>query len=73
MIEHFHAARIEFHANRLMLSSAFVAQYEKMNRELGEADNPNLIPPESAEIAASVMNRILPEMEALAKQELGVV
>ena len=73
MIEHFHAARIEFHANRLMLSSAFVAQYEKMNRELGEADNPNLIPPESAEIAASVMNRILPEMVALAKQELGVV
>ena len=72
MIEHFHAARTEFHANRLMLSSAFVAQYERMNRELGEADNPNLIPPESAGMAVRVMNQVVPEMEALAKKELGV-
>jgi hypothetical protein len=71
MVEFFHVARIEFHANRLVLSSVFVGQYEKMNRELGEANNSNLIPPESAEIAASVMNRVLPEMEALAKEELG--
>ena len=73
MVEYFHVARIEFHANRLMLSSDFVGQYERMNRELAEGNNPNLLPPESAEIAASVMNRILPDMEALAKQELGVV
>ena len=72
MVEHFHVARIEFHANRLMLSSDFVGQYERMNRELAERNNPNLISPESAEIAASVMNLILPEMEDLAKQELGV-
>jgi hypothetical protein len=72
MVEFFHVARIEFHANRLMLSPAFVGQYERMNRELGEADNPNLLPPESAGTAADVMNRVLPEMEALAKKELGV-
>jgi hypothetical protein len=72
MVEHFHAARIEFHANLLMLSSAFVLQYEEMNRALGEADNPNLIPPESADIAAKIMNHTVPRMEALAKQELGV-
>lgn len=72
MVEHFHAARIELHANRLVLSSAFVVQYEKMILALGEANNPNLIPPESAEIAAEVMNRMVPGMEALAKQELGV-
>ena len=73
MVEYFNAARIEFHANRLMLSPDFVGQYEKLNRELAEGNNPNLIPPESAEIAARVMNRILPDMEALAKQEMGVV
>lgn len=72
MVEHFHAARNEFHANRLMLSSAFVSAYERMNRELGEADNPNLIPPEGAELAAGVMHRTVPAMEALAKKELGV-
>lgn len=72
MIEFFHTARFEFHANRLMLSSAFVAQYDEMNFGLGEADNQNLIPPESAEMAADIMKRIVPEMEALAKRELGV-
>lgn len=72
MIEHFHIARIEFHASRLMLSPAFVNKYEEMNQALGEADNPNLIPPESAEMAAQTMKRIVPVMEALAKQELGV-
>jgi len=72
MVEYFHAARIEFHANRLMLSAAFVEQYERMNLELGEADNPNLLPPEGAEIAARVMSRIVPAMETLAKEELGV-
>ena len=72
MVEYFQVARTEFHANRLMLSFDFVSQYEKMNPELAEGNNPNLIPPESAEIAASVMNRILPDMEGLAKQELGV-
>lgn len=72
MVEHFHAARIEFHASRLMLSSAFVGQYEKMNHALGEANNPNIIPPESAKVAAEVMNRTMPGMEALAKEELGV-
>jgi hypothetical protein len=55
-----------------MLSSAFVAQYDEMNFGLGEADNQNLIPPESAEMAADIMKRIVPEMEALAKRELGV-
>jgi len=72
MIEFFHAARQAFHANRLVLSKAFVAKYEEMNRALGEADNQNLIPPESAEMAASAMQRILPEMEELAIRELGL-
>lgn len=72
MVEHFHVARTEFHANRLMLSSAFVSAYERMNCELSEADNSNLIPPESAEVAAEIMDRAVPAMEALAKKELGV-
>ncbi|WP_313809358.1 hypothetical protein [Sphingobium sp.] len=72
MIEHFHIARIEFHANRLMLSPAFVAKYEEMNQVLGEANNPNLLPPESAGMAVAAMRRVVPDMEALAKQELGV-
>ncbi len=72
MIEHFHAARGAFHAHKLMLSKAFVAKYNEMNESLGEADNPNLVPPESAEIAARIMQRIVPEMEELAMRELGV-
>jgi hypothetical protein len=72
MIEHFHVARSEFHANRLILSPAFVAAYERMNAELSSADNPNLIPPESAELAAQVMKRSVAAMEAVAREELGV-
>ena len=72
MIDFFHSARNAFHANRLMLSSAFVAKYDKMNWELGEADWQNLTPPETSEIAKNVMCRIVPEMEALAIRELGV-
>jgi hypothetical protein len=72
MVEFFHAARIEFHASRLMLSAAFVAKYEEMNFGLEEANNQNLIPPETAEMAANVMKRLIPEMEELAKRELGV-
>lgn len=72
MVEHFHAARAAFHANRLMLSRAFIAKYEQMNRDLGEGDNPNLIPPEAADIAAQVMERTVPDFEALAWKELGV-
>ncbi|WP_041391002.1 hypothetical protein [Sphingobium chlorophenolicum] len=72
MIEHFHEARMAFHAKRLMLSGPFIGQYEKMNRELGEASNPNLIPPESSEICSSVMKRIVPELEKLAQHELGI-
>lgn len=72
MVEHFHAARNAFHSQKLMLSKAFVAKYEEMNRGLGAGDNPNLAPPESAEIAASVMRKIVPEIEELATRELGV-
>jgi hypothetical protein len=72
MVGHFHVARAEFHANRLMLSPAFVVGYNRMNFELGEADNPNLLPPESATLAAEVMDRSVASMEALAKEELGV-
>lgn len=72
MIEFFHVARQAFHANRLMLSKAFVAKYDEMNHDLGEGENPDLAPPESADIAATVMARILPEMEQLALRELGV-
>ena len=72
MIEFFHAARTEFHANRLMLSRAFVAKYNQMNRDLEEAANPNLIPPESTEMSAAVMRRIVPEMHELAVKELEV-
>jgi gas vesicle protein len=72
MVEYFHVARNAFHAHKLMLSKAFAAKYEEMNHGLGEADNPNLAPPEGADIAASVMQRIVPEMEELAMRELGV-
>ncbi len=72
MVDHFHTARNAFHANRLVLSKAFVAKYEEMNRTLGEADNPNLIPPEASEMVASVMQRIVPQMEELAIRELGL-
>jgi hypothetical protein len=72
MIEFFHTAREAFHANRLVLSKAFVAKYEEMNCGLEEADNPNLVPPEAAELAASVMQRIVPEMEEVAIRELGL-
>jgi hypothetical protein len=72
MIEHFHLARTEFHANRLMLSSAFIAEYNKMNVELHEAENPNLLPPESATLAAEVMTHSVANLESLAKDELGV-
>lgn len=72
MVEFFHAAREAFHANKLMLSKAFVAKYDEMNRSLDESNNPNLAPPEIANIAASVMERVVPDMEELATRELGV-
>lgn len=72
MVEFFRAAREAFHANKLMLSKAFVAKYDEMNRSLDESNNPNLAPPEIADIAARVMERIVPEMEELAARELGV-
>ena len=72
MVEFFHDARQSFHANRLVLSKAFVSRYEEMNRSLGEADNQNLIPPEASKIAARVMQRMVPEMEELAIRELGL-
>lgn len=72
MVEHFQAARAAFHANRLMLSRAFVTKYEEMNRELGESNHSNLAPPEGAAMAAQAMKRIVPEMEELAARELGV-
>lgn len=72
MIDFFHAAREAFHANRLVLSKAFVSRYEEMNRALGDADNPNLLPPQASEIAASVMQRMMPEMEEVALRELGL-
>lgn len=71
MIEYFHFARDAVHSNRLMLSKAFVAKYEEMNVALREADNPSLAAPESSQIAASVLKRIVPEMEELAIKELG--
>ena len=72
MVEHFHKARTVFHAKRLILSRAFIAKYETMNRELGEASNPNLIPPEAAEISADVMRRLVPALEELAQRELAM-
>lgn len=72
MIEFFHAARSAFHANKLMLSKAFVAKYDQMNDGLNEGHNPNLIPPEASTIAARVMERTVPEMVELAIRELGV-
>lgn len=72
MVEHFQNARTVFHAKRLMLSRAFVANYEAMNRELGEASNPNLIPPEVSAISSNVMQRHVPELEDIAQRELGI-
>lgn len=72
MIEHFQVARTAIHSSRLVLSKAFVAQYEEMNRGLAEGNNPNLLPPESATIAAKVMRKVVPEIEGLAIRELGM-
>ncbi len=72
MVEHFHAARSEFHASKLMLSDDFSSLYEQMNRSLAEVDNPNLAPPERADATAKLMKELVPRMEAMAKRELGV-
>lgn len=72
MVEHFQVARTAVHSSRLVLSKAFVARYDEMNRRLAEGNNPNLLPPESAEIAANVMREAVPEMEGLAIRELGM-
>jgi hypothetical protein len=55
-----------------MLSKAFVAKYDKMNRSLVESKNPNLALPEIADVAARVMELIVPEVEELAARESGV-
>lgn len=72
MVKFFCAAWEAFHANKLMLSKAFIAKYDKMNRSLVESNNPNLALPEIADIAARVMERIVPEVEELAARELSV-
>lgn len=72
LIDFFQAARGSLHANCLMLSKDFLREYDRMSKELSEAENGNLIPPESAEIAASAVQVGVERLDNLARRELGV-
>lgn len=72
MTECLHVARHAFHANRLMLSRAFIGKYDGLNTELGTASESNLAPVEKAATAAEIAKRIVLEMEDLAASELGI-
>src|SRR4051812_22421374 len=73
MIEFFYLARAAFHANRLMLSKAFIEKYDGLNTELDGASSPALAPPEKAAMAAEITRRMVGGMEELAISELGIV
>ncbi|MDV6332388.1 hypothetical protein [Asticcacaulis sp. 201] len=71
MIELFQAARSTFHTNRLMLSKAFVSEYQYMLEQINEASCENLIPPEVAEKTLLAVQTALPRLELLARRELS--
>lgn len=59
-IAHMHSARDALNAYRLVLSASFVEIYETAQRQLeAEAGNPNLVPPEGAEITGTIMKTAL--------------
>jgi hypothetical protein len=72
MIEFFHVARASFHANRLMLSKAFIGKYDELNSLLEEASNPDVGPVEKAGKAAEITRTKVGEMEDMAVAELGI-
>ncbi len=72
MAEYFRVARTAFHANRLMLSKAFVSKYNQLNTELNAASGLNLAPSKKATMASEIAIRIVAELEELALTELGV-
>lgn len=70
-IAHMHSARDAFNAYRLVLSASFVEIYETAQRQLkAEAGNPNLVPPEGAEITGTIMKTAVTKLLEQAVSEL---
>lgn len=70
-IAHMHSARDTFNSYRLVLSPSFVDLYDSIQTQLkNEAQNPNLAPPEGADIMATTMTNALPKLLAQAVKEL---
>lgn len=67
----FDDAQLAFTRNMLLLSPAFTEAFEKMLRELGQiADNPNLAPPEAADMLAEQMEPKIMLLTAMAQDEI---
>ena len=72
MSEHLQAARFAYHAQRLLLSPRFIARFEQYLKDMRDTDSPGLAPPEQAADAAAVVARAVPDLEAIALEELGL-
>lgn len=71
MIEQMQAARFAYHAQRLILSQAFVARYETYLADMDSVQEANLDPPGKAHQAATVIADTVVALENLAAAELG--
>ena len=71
MIEQMQAARFAYHAQRLILSQAFIARYETYLADMDTVQETNLDPPEKAHQAATTIADAVVALENLAATELG--
>lgn len=71
MIEQMQAARFAYHAQRLILSQAFVSRYETYLSDMDAVQEANLDPPEKAHQAATAIADAVVALETLAAAELG--
>lgn len=71
--ENLRASRAAFHSYRLVVSASFADDFIKMEWGLREiAENPNLIPPEAAELMASLLKSTMVATLSQALNELEI-
>lgn len=71
VIEQMQAARFAYHAQRLILSQAFIRRYEAYLAAMDVVQEANLDPPEKAHQAATAIADAVGALEILAAAELG--
>lgn len=71
MIEQMQAARFAYHAQRLILSIAFIARYDVYLAAMDAVQEADLAAPEKAQQAVAAISLAVTDLEQLASAELG--